>query len=264
MLGKLLKYEFKYLIKNFIRVYVIYGVLLMAVILLFHIGNADTSNSTGFFGILFSACFTAYAFFTVFLIFITIGNNVRRFKRNMFSQEGYLTNTLPVTPEQHIVAKVIAGGASCIASYIVIFFGIWLLLVGFGLGSEVASLFSSLIQYMEFRYVIPTFLSSTTGFLALLLCCYLAVSFSSMIGGSKAKSAALVIGGIIAYMVITSMITSSIETDLYSALRRGDYADAVYRATVTRMYILTLIHTAIAAGEFFAIVHIIKTKLNLQ
>lgn len=264
MLGKLLKYEFKYLIKEFTRYYAVYGALLVAVILMFQLAMLEKSSSGGFITILFTACLVAYVIYTILLVFLTIAYNVRRFKRNMFSQEGYLTNTLPVTPEQHIIAKVIAGGANCVVSYVVIFFGLWLLLAGFGLGEDVFSFFGDLISFMNIRYVLPTFLAATTGFIAVLLCFYLAVAISSMIGGSKGKAILLLVGAYIAYMVISSMISASFKepkyySDVYSLL-----AKSVYRTVATRMYILALLHSAIAAGEFFAIVHIIKNKLNLQ
>lgn len=264
MLGKLLKYEFKYLVRDLARTYIIYGAVLLSVILLFQLAGAG--NSDGFILSLFSACATAYVIFTIVLVILTIARNVRRFKRNMFSQEGYLTNTLPVTPEQHIVAKAIAGAVSCAVSYLVIFVGLWILFVGLGMGREISSVFSSLVNYIKLSYFIPAFLSTTTGFLAVLLCLYLAVSISSMIGGSKGKAALLVIGAYIAYTMIASLITTSIaDPNIYSYIDSyTDYADAVYRTTALRMYILTMLHTGIAAAEFFAIVHIIKNKLNLQ
>lgn len=264
MIGKLLKYEFKYLVRDFTRTYLIYAGLLLSVILLYHMAGAGRSSGGSFIYLLFSACATAYVIYTVVLVFITVAHNVRRFRKNMFSQEGYLTNTLPVTPEQHIIAKVIAGAANCIVSYLVIFFGLWMLFAGFGMGDAVFSLFQSLLRLFEIRFIIPSFLSSTTSFLAILLCCYLAVSFSSMIGGSKGKSVLLVIGGFIAYTVIISMISASIEEPIRYLSTYEDYIEASYRATAMRMYVMTIVNTAIAAAEFFGIVYIIKNKLNLQ
>ena len=47
MLGKLLKYEFKYLAKEFTRYYAVYGALLVAVILMFQLAMLEKSSSGG-------------------------------------------------------------------------------------------------------------------------------------------------------------------------------------------------------------------------
>lgn len=64
-----------------------------------------------------------FSFLLIFIFFmvacvLTTGTTVMagiRFYRNLFSDEGYLTNTLPATSGQHLCAKTISGGAwACI------------------------------------------------------------------------------------------------------------------------------------------------------
>ena len=248
MLGKLLKYEFIYLAKDFTRTYIIYGfeVILLAILINIPGGRSLTYLTLVW---IFGAI---YYIFTMLLALLTISHNVRRFKKNMFSHEGYLTNTLPVTPAQHVIAKVIVGAVNYVLSFVVIYLGMLLLSTGMGeAGSFVRSMERLFESLYDFGLLLPTFLMMATGYLSLLLLCYLISSINSMIGASKGLSAVLAIGIIIAYILIITMVTSS-SANIYG--NRGTSA----------MYILSLFHLIGAGVEFACVLHIIKNKLNLQ
>lgn len=66
--------------------------------------------------------FIALALLTTILVFA-------RYYKNFFSDEGYLTFTLPVKKSQLINSKIIMGGLSSLATYSVIAFNIILILV---------------------------------------------------------------------------------------------------------------------------------------
>ena len=167
----------------------------------------------------------------------------------MFSHEGYLTNTLPVTPAQHVIAKVIVGAVNYVISFIVIYLGMLILFACTGHGDEFRRVMDFLFENLNrFDLVFPFFLLMATGFLALLMSCYLVSSISSMIGGSKGVSAVLAIGLVIGYILIVSMLSS--------AMRGSD--------TSTTMYIMSLVYLIGAGIEFGAVIHIIKNNLNLQ
>ena len=131
MLGKLLKYEFIYLVKDFTRTYIIYG----AEVLVFTILIAISGHGSAY-GTLLGIFAVIYYIFTLVLALLTISHNVRRFKKNMFSHEGYLTNTLPVTPAQHVIAKVIVGAVNYMISFLVIYLGMLILSAGSGNAGE--------------------------------------------------------------------------------------------------------------------------------
>jgi len=250
MLGKLIKHEFIFMIKDFTRTYIIYGGVVLLLKLLISIASGSREPGTAMTTLLVIFAVIYYVF-TFVLALLTISHNVRRFKKNMFSQEGYLTNTLPVTPAQHVFAKVIVGLCNYILSFIIVYIGILILLAGTGLERYMGKAITEVMDELnEFGLLFPTFLSMLTGFLALLLFCYLISSVTSMIGGSKAIGALLAIGAIIAYIFVITMLTATMEDN------RSD-AD-------TRLYIFSLLHGVIAAVEFGVVIHIIKNKLNLQ
>ena len=190
-----------------------------------------------------------YYIFTLILALLTISHNSRRFKKNMFSHEGYLTNTLPVTPTQHIIAKVIVGAVNYILSFFVIFIGIEVLLSGIGIEKYLSRWLSEYLDYLDdIGILFPMFLQLATGYLAFLLFCYLISSVSSMIGGSKGLAALLAIGIIIAYIFIITVMSVQLEDSTESA----------------KMYVFSLFHAILAAIEFGTVIYIIKNKLNLQ
>ena len=248
MLKKLLKYEFIFLVKDFARTYIIYGAEVLILTLLFSMGR--TSNDIAFVTLIgiFSVI---YYVFTLLLAMLTITHNVRRFKKNMFSHEGYLTNTLPVTPAQHVIAKVIAGAVNYIISFLIIYLGILLLSAGSGGAESFRRTMDFAFKYLDnFGLLFPAFLMMATGYLALLLCCYLVSSVGSMVGGSKGLSAVLAIIMIIGYNFFTVLISSSMA-------RSGASSEGI-------MYVFSLFYAVCAGIEFALVINIIKNKLNLQ
>ena len=108
MLGRLIKYDLKYGAKLFI---ILHALLLLASILgrFFFLEKLDFSakpnvliTSLGLFISIFLLLFTAVSFGVMLMLGI-------RFYKNLFTDEGYLTWTLPATPAQQLWAKIISG-----------------------------------------------------------------------------------------------------------------------------------------------------------
>lgn len=248
MLGKLLKYEFIFLVKDFARTYIVYGAEVLMLSLLLSTGGGSSGDAlsilTGIFGII-------YYIFTMLLALLTITHNVRRFKKNMFSHEGYLTNTLPVTPSQHVIAKVIAGAVNYVLSFLVIYIGMLLLFACSGHADDFRKTMDFAFEKLsDFGLLFPTFLMFATGYLAFLLCCYLVSSIGSMVGASKGGSVFIAVIIVIGYIFVSSAISSAM-------LRNGASAEGV-------MYFFSFFYAVCAAIEFVLVTRIIKYNLNLQ
>lgn len=247
MLKKLLKYEFIYLKKDFTRIYIAYAVNVAIVALLVLVIDSSDSSVISML-VLFG--FIYYAF-TTLLAFMTISHNVRRFKKNMFSHEGYLTNTLPVTPAQHVIAKVIAGAVNYVLSFIVIYIGLLIISACAGGQKAMTLIWDVASDYIgHFGLMLPLFLCLATGYLAVLLCSYLVASVSSMQGGSKSGGTLLTVLIIIGYSFLYSTISSVLYTNGVS--------------TEGAMYFFAFFFAACAAVEFALVTNIIKNNLNLQ
>lgn len=119
MLRKLLKYEFKATMRNFVPIYI--AILLMAIVNRVISGGVIDDEGQGLsIAILFELF--------VSLVVITIVVIVQRFNKNLLGDEGYLMFTLPVSSESHIISKAIISVfwaiASCfiaICTFIIIF-----------------------------------------------------------------------------------------------------------------------------------------------
>jgi len=115
MLTKLIKYEFKATARTLVWIYLAYIVVAVLNIAfnssLFDAdaaGAAIESNSPGlalFAGILLFLFFAGFIVIAI-VTFVVI---IVRFWRNMMGDEGYLSHTLPVSREQHIVAKLVVA-----------------------------------------------------------------------------------------------------------------------------------------------------------
>lgn len=112
MLGKLIKYDIKSLNRFLIIIHAF--LLLFAVLIRFFITRritkttfSNTPDDT--FMLFFMLAFTLGILFISAISFATALLIAVRFYKHLFSDEGYLTHTLPVTSGQHLLAKTISG-----------------------------------------------------------------------------------------------------------------------------------------------------------
>ncbi len=111
MLGKLIKYDLKYMNRYLI---IIHGFLLlvsaaMRLLLTDPLLSADTDWEDPKFILPLTLFIILYIMIIVAGSFATSIVVVVRFYKNLFSEQGYLTRTLPVTSGQHLLAKTISG-----------------------------------------------------------------------------------------------------------------------------------------------------------
>ena len=98
MLGKLIKHEFKACSRYFLPIYV----ALLLIFLLNGFTLPKTSDSA--ISLIMIILLTSV---TLLFIFINLYVTIKRFASSIYGEEGYLTNTLPVTVNQLIASKAI-------------------------------------------------------------------------------------------------------------------------------------------------------------
>lgn len=102
MVKKLLKYELYAYTRTLLPVYVILlGISVLCRFVQFF------ENDHVSYGILFWSSVVALIITVIACIGMTVGYGIVRFYKNLFSLEGYLSFTLPVTPTAHLVAKTL-------------------------------------------------------------------------------------------------------------------------------------------------------------
>ena len=100
MVGKIIKHDLKSLIRGLLGV----GI---ACILLAAIGRILVSaDSDGAIGIIFCVLAVYVSFIMIFAAFIA---SVVNFSRSLYSGEGYLTFSLPVTTDQLLIGKILSA-----------------------------------------------------------------------------------------------------------------------------------------------------------
>ena len=141
MLGKLFKYEFKNTAKLMLT---IYGIFMAATIFMAVTFFADSSRIISLsslpplFQLLYYASLMLY-FLSMFALFIVTYVYVCiHFYKTMYSDQGYLTHTLPVKPMTLLNVKLVTSWVWMMGSMVLLFLSFFILLIG-ATGGELLS-----------------------------------------------------------------------------------------------------------------------------
>ncbi|MDO5147207.1 MAG: hypothetical protein Q4D60_09410 [Eubacteriales bacterium] len=282
MLRKLIKYEWKssdrlfFTIHGFILVFGIVARLFMEAC-----GGIEQALSTEYFnlitiiGEIINFGFIFSVSFSLFFTHIFIGC---RFYKSVFTDQGYLTNTLPVTPNQIILSKGITGLAWTVINFLTVILSCLL----YGVDSFSASeMFRSFGEFFRALYQAPACM--WCGFTLLLLAPFLMIAtlyFSVAVGNLVANHK---IGGAVITYFITNFILQILyllvcASTLVTSAKKFSGAietnmsnhnmDMVYSAAnhlLCPWLIASIILTAVIIAAFWLVTKWIMTKkLNLQ
>lgn len=217
--------------------------------------------------ILFTLLYSAIIFVTLCSGFVI---SIYRFKRNLFDKEGYIMNTLPVTPLQNILAKllvsvlfeIIAIAVSCMSGIVFL-----LVLSRFNGITDVFKAIGQLKFYLnatlmkEFIiFALEMLLLSLAAFAAFNLKVYTAISVGH---SSTTHKVAKSIGVYIAIHIISQIIFAAIAAHLFPyidnvfGILNFQKGSCMILSVSVLLIIYCIIYTAIT--NYF-----LKNKLNLQ
>lgn len=125
MLGKLLKYDFRSMWKQFALIWPAALVLALVNRLLLG-GNVESASQLG--GVAAVVSMMVYVAILMAMFVIAIIYTVQRFYKGLLGDEGYLMHTLPVGPGMLIASKLICAVAVTLVSVLVAILSILLLL----------------------------------------------------------------------------------------------------------------------------------------
>ncbi|MBQ4613114.1 MAG: hypothetical protein IJB26_06200 [Clostridia bacterium] len=125
MVKKLLKHEFAYYLRSMLP---IYAILLLVATAGRVIQFFEADNTV--YDILFAIAMLTYVGAIIAVCVMTLVFTITRFYRNLFTSEGYLSFSLPVTPTQHISTKLIAAIVTHAASFIVTLVSVCIITAG--------------------------------------------------------------------------------------------------------------------------------------
>ncbi|MDU1412349.1 MAG: ABC transporter permease [Clostridium sp.] len=256
MLRKLMKYEFKATGRIMLPLYAV--LLCLAIINKLFIGvNFIETNIEGYAGIPFVLSMMAYVATVVGVSIGTLFIIVQRFYKNIYGDEGYLMNTIPVSRVQNIVSKLLVSMIWVMASFIVSVISVLIMAYIPNMFKDVISEFKILFSYEDINILlIIQFIV-----LALVALAHEIMSFYASISLGQLFSAKKLLGAFLAFMIIRFTEQAILGIGGVAVFSSID----IYNM---HPQIIMLIGTIIVA-IFFTILfytthYILKNKLNLE
>lgn len=259
MLGKLLKHEFKYNAKILLPLYSIMLILAAVIRVVAMVNGSGNSisdfNSTSLaIEITYVLIIIAFVFGLFGIVLYAMFGNVARFHKNLFTDEGYLMNTLPLPSSYHILCKLISG-LVCYAVTVVL-----AILAGM-LAFDSMDVIEFIPDLFGSDYLVLSYLLSIVGYCAFLLLCYMSEAIASKLGGKKGISSIIVVGCLIGNSILTTIIATIVlagfNTNVYSTTTTNDQLMAV--SVVSLLY-----YIGVSVGLFFITNNLLKNHLNLE
>ena len=103
MVKKLIKYDFA----SFMRLLLPVQLILLGIAALNRFIQLFETEDSTIYNIIFTSSVVLYVIAIIVCLLLTTIVGIVRFYQGMYSNEGYLSHTLPVTPTQHILSKLI-------------------------------------------------------------------------------------------------------------------------------------------------------------
>lgn len=264
MLGKLIKYDLRASLRLFVLVHALFLAACL-LIRIFIIDNMDFRLSEDSIVenelvLALTVIFTLSIFFTVVVCLCTEIQIAYRFYKNLFSKEGYLTWTLPVSPIQHLWAKIISGYILYVIDIIVVFAGILIMTTGKNVTTAYSHIASEMTKAMGMsisRLALLIFVFSIISALCTVIMLYFCFTLGQLFPGHR------VLCSIVIYLIITFVFQIFyVISDLlfrFSPQLSLNFAATMYRT----LLLTTAISYVIMIVQYIAIHYIFKKRINL-
>lgn len=269
MLRKLLKHEWKSASRTLL---VVHGIVLLFAVLtrisLAVSGGLESDSLLAGLMIMLSVMviFTAVIFTMIFVGF--------RFYKSVFTDQGYLTNTLPVTPQQIMVSKGLVGVIWEVLDFMIVIAAV-LILVANGevfrdMGTIIHEAFRFLFSGDASLGVWLTLISLILAPFAIVIEMYVSVAVGNLLSGHKVLGA---VGAFVAISTVQQIIaTITMGLTSYKAFAVKSeveansvslHANALEVMDTTMLVSLIIIIVFMVAG-YLVTKYIMTKRLNLQ
>lgn len=278
MLGKLIKHEFHAVSRLLLPLHL--ALILITFVGRFYVQFAVSNMDSRFDLINISLImFYVLALFAI-LILTYVYLYILRPHKNLFSDEGYLMHTLPVTPSMHIWAKLIVSVCWILLDLFMIGLSLFCLLVNPDLLDfwpemmseirEMVTLSTGLDFFVgSITFVINYLVSCARGILVVYMCMAIGHSFNQY---KLLSSVGIYIGVYVASNLIGTIFRILLEIpvinggdNFFSIFMVGGYSSSSYE-TYARISIWfdTLFALAVAVGAFLVTRYFLSKRLNLE
>jgi hypothetical protein len=271
MLSKLIKYDMKAL--NHFLIFIHLFLLIISIAgRVFITGHIDF-NSGEISTILFVLAIMLYFILLIGAAFGTEIIIAVRFYKNIYSDEGYLTNTLPVTRGQILLSKIITGSIWCIIDILTVYACIIILAATPYVieqvkvhGSEFLLEFGCTepgsIQKMIFYFLLITLIGGISSVIML----YSSIVIGQLFGNHRVLSSVITYFVLSTLISILSLLFMAVSGNLTAPMKAAmDGATFVPYQYYMNTFSLTLILNIITSIVMYGISYwLMRKKLNLN
>lgn len=269
MVKKLFKHEFDAYKRFLLPVYLI----LLAVSVFTRILYFFETDTT-VFRIISVSSIIALVVTSVVCIILTFVNIITRFYKNLFTNEGYLSFTLPVTTEQHIFVKLTVGVVAAISSLVSVIIGVCIATAGemtVEIFKVVGYFFKKVPPLFDghfWFYFVEVILIVLLALVVSILLFYSCIAIGQL---SKKNRVLAAVGAYFGYYLIEQVLGTIFIIVFYALQDTGFYTTILkfmeknsYEFIHIVLAISFVIYALLALLFFFITNRIIKKKLNLE
>ena len=216
MVKKLIKYDFA----SYMRLLLPVQLILLGIAALNRLIQLFEDSNSSVYDIVFGSSVFLYVVSIVVALVLTFVVSIVRFYQGMYTNEGYLNHTLPVTPTQHIFSKLIVSILFYLGTFLAIFLSFMIVTLG-ELNIEIFKasgyLFNRIMTEVgghAVLYVIEILLILFAGLISMTLCIYFCIS----VGQLAQKRKILLAFGVYFGLYIVEQIIGTILIVLYTTI----------------------------------------------
>ncbi len=270
MLGKLIKYDFKALSRYLIVIHaMLLAVAIMGRFLFVKRMMQNPGELSDIGGIIVAIGIFVYVILFTTALFGTLMMIAIHFYKNIYSDEGYLTHTLPVSKGQLLIAKTITGSVWMFADVMLVTLSVFILVLYQPVIEEFMLYKDELLAAMGFpssfgygKISLAVILLLVTSSVTNVVMLYVSIAVGQLFSNHR------VLGAIVAYFsinVIVSIITGVIGAATGFSVFIGVTDETYLYQFYARTYLVSMVITLITAVGFYAATYLLmKKKLNLS
>jgi len=264
MLGKLLKYEFRATMRTFLPMYL----ATIAFALLSRLFSEVSSLQNLWDGRIFALISFVYIIVIIMTLALTFVMIIQRFYKSLLKDEGYLSNTLPVSVDTHIWGKVIPATAWTIMCTLIILISVIPIISAQVNMSELWNAFNEGISAFGRYHEIPFWLFITEiavvgvlNIISNILAFYSAMTIGQLFNNHKAFLSVVAYFG----LNIIFIIFLSAVSNIYFETSAFDTYTIITTSSWSTLMALVAISCAVqGAIHYFITRYILKNRLNLE
>ncbi len=256
MLRKLMKYEFKATGRIMLPLYA--ALLGFAIINKLFIGtNLDEINMNFLGGVPAVITMMAYVVTMVAVFVGTLFITVQRFYKNLFGDEGYLMNTIPVKSSQNIVNKLIVSIVWTIISVVIAVLSIIIMAYEPGVFKDIIREFKNILPEIgpNFLVIIESIIFVIVSLAYQIMMLYTSLSIGQLFKSNK------LLGAFVGFMIINTVVEAIVGTGAVILTLNLNVVNMSPQSVFLCMIIIVSVFFTIL---FCITNYILKNKLNLE